>query len=167
MHCSRTSLRRPDKRLVGQVLVAAGDSVILVDADSASDQGVTAGPITRMAVAPNGQFLAGFTAEGKLVVWTADFGKFLSEFATQSDEPPVQLAWCGTDSVVLYWEVSDRVVTPPASFRVWNMGHWCGTPFMLMSSTLLLHFRDIRAFLLCFGISGKYSLSQQFTPVQV
>lgn len=89
-----------------QVLVAVGSTVILADADSATDQGLTVGPISRMAVAPNGQFLAGFTGEGKLVVWTADFGKFLSEFATQSDTPPEQLAWCGTDSVVLYWEVS-------------------------------------------------------------
>ena len=56
-------------------------------------------------MAPNGQFLAAFTDEGKLIVWTVDFGKFLSEFATQSDSPPEQLAWCGTDSVVLFWEV--------------------------------------------------------------
>jgi len=88
-----------------QVLVAARDAVILVDADAANDAGVPKLPIHRLAVAPNGQFVAAFTGEGKLVVWTADFGKFLSEFATQADSPPEQIAWCGTDSVVLYWEV--------------------------------------------------------------
>lgn len=92
-----------------QVLVAAGDSVILVDADAANDAGVPNGPITKLSVAPNGQFVAAFTGEGKLVVWTADFGKFLSEFATQSDTPPEQVAWCGTDSVVLYWEVRGSI----------------------------------------------------------
>ena len=94
-----------------QVLVAHGNTVTLVDADAANDQELSHGPIRRMAVAPNGQFLAAFTGEGKLVVWTADFGKFLSEFATQSDSPPEQLAWCGTDSVVLFWEVSGCI--PP------------------------------------------------------
>ena len=88
-----------------QVLVAHGNTVTLVDADAATDQELQHGPIRRLAVAPNGQFLAAFTDEGKLIVWTADFGKFLSEFATQSDSPPEQLAWCGTDSVVLFWEV--------------------------------------------------------------
>lgn len=88
-----------------QVLVAHGSTVTLVDADAATDQELQHGPIRRLAVAPNGQFLAAFTDEGKLIVWTADFGKFLSEFATQSDSPPEQLAWCGTDSVVLFWEV--------------------------------------------------------------
>ena len=51
----------------------------------------------KVSVSANSQHLA--------QVWTADFGKFLSEFATQSEAPPKQLAWCGTDSVVLYWEV--------------------------------------------------------------
>ena len=88
------------------MLVAHGNTVTLVDAEAANDQELQHGPIRRMAVAPNGQFLAAFTDEGKLIVWTADFGKFLSEFATQSDNPPEQLAWCGTDSVVLFWEVS-------------------------------------------------------------
>ena len=87
------------------MLVAHGSTVTLVDADAANDQELSHGPIRRIAVAPNGQFLAAFTGEGKLIVWTADFGKFLSEFATQSDSPPERLAWCGTDSVALFWEV--------------------------------------------------------------
>ena len=92
--------------------MAARDSVIVVDADAANDAGVPNGPITKLSVAPNGQFVAAFTGEGKLVVWTADFGKFLSEFATQSDTPPEQVAWCGTDSVVLYWEVRRSLGVP-------------------------------------------------------
>lgn len=112
-----------------QVLVAHGNTVTLVDADAANDQELQHGPIRRLAVAPNGQFLAAFTDEGKLIVWTADFGKFLSEFATQSDSPPEQLAWCGTDSVVLFWEVSPLQKFPSWAFsmestRVINADSW-------------------------------------------
>ena len=87
-----------------QVLVAAGDGVLVVDADAAAEAASAVGPIHAMAVAPGGQFVAVFTADGRLVVLTADFAKNLSEFATQSDVPPEQLAWCGADSVVLVWE---------------------------------------------------------------
>ncbi len=107
-----------------QVLVAAGDSVILVDADAANDAGVPNGPITKLSVAPNGQFVAAFTGEGKLVVWTADFGKFLSEFATQSDTPPEQVAWCGTDSVVLYWEVRGSIEPRMHAFCLYCWTEW-------------------------------------------
>ena len=51
-----------------QVLVAVGISAVLVDADSATDQNIAGGPVLRMAVAPNGQFVACFNAEGKLLV---------------------------------------------------------------------------------------------------
>ena len=63
-------------------------------------------------------------------VWTADFGKFLSEFATQSEAPPEQLAWCGTDSVVLYWEVHS------APFLLYLRGH-CRNTTDVLSSCLL------------------------------
>ena len=87
-----------------QVLVASGNGVLVVDADAAAEAAAAVGPIHAMAVAPGGQFVAVFTADGRLVVLTADFAKNLSEFATQSDVPPEQLAWCGADSVVLIWE---------------------------------------------------------------
>jgi vacuolar protein sorting-associated protein 16 len=51
------------------------------------------GPFTKMAVSPNGKFLALFTSEGKLWVVSTDFQKNLSEFATKSGIPPQQLAW--------------------------------------------------------------------------
>ena len=88
-----------------QVLVAAGEGLLVVDADAAHAAAAAVGRIQGMAVAPGGQFVAVFTADGRLVVLTADFANNLSEFATQSDAPPEQLAWCGADSVVLVWEV--------------------------------------------------------------
>lgn len=50
-----------------QVLVAAGDSVWVVDADAAVDQGLTAGPLTRLAASPDGRFVAGFSASGRVL----------------------------------------------------------------------------------------------------
>ena len=48
--------------------MAVGSSVVLVDADSATDQSIAGGPVARMVVAPNGQFVACFSTEGKLLV---------------------------------------------------------------------------------------------------
>lgn len=50
--------------LPAQVLVAAGDSVWVVDADAAVEQGLTAGPVLRLAASPDGRFVAGFSAAG-------------------------------------------------------------------------------------------------------
>ena len=78
----------------------------MVDVDLAHTVAAGNGVVRRLAVAPNGQFVAAFTDDGRLVVWVADFTKNLSEFSTESDSPPDQLAWCGTDSVVMAWPVS-------------------------------------------------------------
>lgn len=43
-------------------------------------------------------------ATGVLCVMTSDFSKNLSSFDTKSKVAPDQLVWCGTDSVLLYWD---------------------------------------------------------------
>ncbi len=88
-----------------QVLLAVGNTVMTVDVDSAEQTATGTGNIQKLSVAPNGQFVAAYTADGRLKVWVADFTKALSEFATQSDKLPEQLEWCGTDSVVMCWQV--------------------------------------------------------------
>ncbi len=88
-----------------QVLLAVGSTVMTVDVDSAEQTATGVGNIQKLSIAPNGQFVAAYTADGRLKVWVADFTKALSEFATQSDKLPEQLEWCGTDSVVLCWQV--------------------------------------------------------------
>ena len=87
------------------MLLAVGTSILTVDIDSTETTAPAAGSILKLAVAPNGQFIAGYTSEGKLKVWVSDFSKVLSEFATERKKTPEQLEWCGTDSVVLLWEV--------------------------------------------------------------
>lgn len=111
-HC--LAVMEPHHTLSGcvEVLVGSGRSIKVVDADSCQDQGVDFGPVLRMAVSPNGQFLAAFTQDGKLLVLSTDFSRNLSEFNTKSDIPPEQVAWCGADAVVMYWEEVLLMVGP-------------------------------------------------------
>ncbi|CAG8500529.1 11622_t:CDS:10 [Diversispora eburnea] len=67
-----------------EVLLATGSTILTVDAKEAQDQLLQQGPFTKMAVSPNGIFLALFTSDGKLWVVSTDFQKNLSEFATKS-----------------------------------------------------------------------------------
>ncbi|KAI8081330.1 Vps16, C-terminal region-domain-containing protein [Halteromyces radiatus] len=99
-----------------EVLIATGTTIIVVDSKEAQDQFLQQGPFTKMTVSPNGKFLALFTAEGKLWVVSTDFEKNLSEYATKSKIPPQQLVWCGTDSVVMYW---DKIVLMIGPFGDW------------------------------------------------
>ena len=62
------------------------------------------GPFTKLAIFPNGKFIACFTQNGHLLVVSSDFGQSLTDFDTKSKMPPTQMIWCGGDAVVLYWE---------------------------------------------------------------
>ncbi|KAK3809948.1 MAG: Vps16, N-terminal region-domain-containing protein [Benniella sp.] len=96
-----------------EVLLAVNSTILVVDGTvEVRDERLQQGPFARMAVSPNGKFLALFTSEGKLWVVSTDFQKSLSEFETKSMIPPLQLAWCGTDSVILYWEKIVLMVGP-------------------------------------------------------
>ncbi|KAF9570847.1 hypothetical protein EC968_001335 [Mortierella alpina] len=99
-----------------EVLLAVNSTIIVVDATEARDELLQQGPFTKMSVSPDGKFLALFTSEGKLWVVSTDFQKNLSEFATRSQVPPRQLVWCGTDSVVLYW---DKIVLMVGPYGDW------------------------------------------------
>ncbi|KAI9106064.1 Vps16, N-terminal region-domain-containing protein [Phlyctochytrium arcticum] len=95
-----------------EVVLAINSTVLVVDSSSAQDQLLTQGPFTSASVSPNGKFLALFTEEGRLWVVSTDFQKNLAEFATNSSTPPLQMTWCGTDSVVLHWPDSVLMVGP-------------------------------------------------------
>ncbi|KAK9815234.1 hypothetical protein WJX72_000416 [[Myrmecia] bisecta] len=104
-----------------EVLLATETSIIVVDADAANEHAVASSPVLRMAVAPDGQFVALFTADGRLLVWVSDLTKNLSEFTTQSEGPPDQLAWCGTDCVVMCWEDFMLMVGPYGDFNDYSI----------------------------------------------
>eukprot|EP01104_Vermistella_antarctica_P013241 TRINITY_DN397_c0_g1_i3.p1 TRINITY_DN397_c0_g1~~TRINITY_DN397_c0_g1_i3.p1 ORF type:complete len:827 (-),score=204.45 TRINITY_DN397_c0_g1_i3:93-2573(-) len=96
-----------------EVLLATKSGTLLViDAVSCQDMLLAKGPYTKLAVSPNGTILAMFSQMGVLEVVHTDFSKRLSEFGTKSTVPPQQMVWCGTDSVVLYWDKIVLLVGP-------------------------------------------------------
>ncbi|KAJ3195190.1 hypothetical protein HK101_000900 [Irineochytrium annulatum] len=95
-----------------EMLVSVGPTILVADASNVQDQFLHQGPFISMCVSPNGKYLALFTAAGRLWVVSTDFQKSLAEFSTNSTSPPLQITWCGTDSVVLVWDETILVVGP-------------------------------------------------------
>jgi hypothetical protein len=62
-------------------------------------------PLTHMAFAPNGRFLACFTTSGVLTVVSTDFDVMVLDFdashsretSSSSSQPPLDMQWCGED----------------------------------------------------------------------
>jgi hypothetical protein len=59
-----------------------------------------------MRFAPNGRFLACFTQDSMLTVISTSFETKVLDFDTSegSSAPPLDMQWCGEDSVVLHWK---------------------------------------------------------------
>lgn len=87
-----------------EVLLAVEKTIYIADSSQCQDQNIENGPFQRVAVSPNSSFLALFTSDGRLWVVSIDFQKTFADFQTNSTEPPLQMAWCGNDSVLLHWE---------------------------------------------------------------
>ncbi|KAF3445002.1 hypothetical protein FNV43_RR14695 [Rhamnella rubrinervis] len=90
-----------------EVLLAVGEAYVLaVEEDGVQQLGleVLRGPLQKMAVSRDGQWLASFTHDGRLLVLTSDLQKVLMEQECESALPPEQLSWCGMDTVLLYWD---------------------------------------------------------------
>ncbi|KAJ9697875.1 hypothetical protein PVL29_007144 [Vitis rotundifolia] len=87
-----------------EVLLWVNDLVLLVKEDGVQQLGVGVGPLQKLVVSQNGKLLASFTHDGRLLVISTDFSKIIFEYSSESALPPDQLAWCGMDSVLLYWD---------------------------------------------------------------
>eukprot|EP00941_MAST-03F_sp_MAST-3F-sp1_P000467 g467.t1 len=101
-----------------EVLLATSDASIVVVCQSGSieDQGLQgklAAPAVDMKVAPNGRFVACFTARGILSVLSSSFKKKVLDFNTKSLKRPEQISWCGEDSVVLHWKELGMLMVGP------------------------------------------------------
>lgn len=96
-----------------EVLLACGQTVYQVDDQAVQDHNLKVGSaIALMALSPDHQFLAVYTEQGKLFVMSSDFSRSLSELDLRNAVPPRQLAWCGVDGVVMYWDGIVLVVGP-------------------------------------------------------
>mmetsp|Transcript_24810 Transcript_24810/g.83390 ORF Transcript_24810/g.83390 Transcript_24810/m.83390 type:complete len:854 (-) Transcript_24810:131-2692(-) len=108
-----------------EVLLATSDKTVLVaDGRGVEDQLLQErlpAAITAMTVAPNGRFLACFTANGTLSVMSTAFTTKVLDFDTSTTAEPLQMTWCGEDSVILHWRHFLLMVGP--------YGHWLKFPY--------------------------------------
>ncbi|XP_015082557.1 protein VACUOLELESS1 [Solanum pennellii] len=95
-----------------EVLMGVADHVLLVEEDGVQEVGLGIGPLQKMVVSRNGKLLASFTHDGRLLVMSTDFSSVIFEYPCESALPPEQLAWCGMDSVLLYWDDMLLMVGP-------------------------------------------------------
>ncbi|KAF9437396.1 hypothetical protein BGZ76_000869 [Entomortierella beljakovae] len=104
-----------------EVLLAVRNTVLVVDKEEVRDELLQQGPFYKMSISPDGKCLALFTSSGNLWIVSTDFRRNLSEFPTESMIPPQQLVWCGSDSVLLYW---DKIVLMIGPFKAWAKYHY-------------------------------------------
>ncbi|XP_051136624.1 protein VACUOLELESS1 [Andrographis paniculata] len=95
-----------------EVLLGVGDHVLLVEEDGVQTLAQGMGPFQKMVVSRKGEFVASFTHDGRLLVLSTDFADVIIEYECESALPPDQLAWCGLDSVLLYWDDMLLMVGP-------------------------------------------------------
>ncbi|KAL9655445.1 hypothetical protein ABK040_016858 [Willaertia magna] len=86
------------------VSVPQHSSIFIVTEKQCLDVALENGPFPKIAPSPSGDAIATFNESGCLWVVKSDFTENHAEFDTQSKNPPSQIAWCGEDSVCLYWE---------------------------------------------------------------
>lgn len=103
-----------------EVLIGTADSsIFVVDINGPDDQRLQdciQAPVISMALAPNGRFLACFTAQGTLSVVSTSFTTKVLDFDTSNPSKPLEMEWCGEDSVLLHWNSFLLMVGP--------YGHW-------------------------------------------
>jgi len=121
---SRTMSRHPEL-----FLSTSDNSVIVVNSASTEITDVDcrariSSPIVEMCFAPNGRFLACFTEQSMLTVISASFETKVLDFDTSegSSSPPLEMKWCGEDSVVLHWKNLGVLMVGP-------YGDWLRFPY--------------------------------------
>lgn len=109
-----------------EVMIGTIDnSVLVIDEHEVEDQLLQdriGAPITKMAVAPNGRFLACYRRDGILTVMSATFTTKVLDFDTKSMTRPMEIAWCGEDAVVLLWRNTGILMVGP-------YGDWLNFPY--------------------------------------
>ncbi|OMO95888.1 hypothetical protein CCACVL1_05201 [Corchorus capsularis] len=98
-----------------EVLVGLADGILIVDEDGVQTvQGeAVQGPVQKMVVSWDGKYLAIFTHDGRILVTDINFNGVLLEYNCESALPPEQLAWCGLDSILLYWDDTPLLMVGP------------------------------------------------------
>ncbi|KAI9678604.1 MAG: hypothetical protein M1817_005661 [Caeruleum heppii] len=95
-----------------EVLVAIDQTIHVVDPTESEDRMLENGPFTHISVSPNGRFVALHTEDGKVWVISSDFQEKLSEYDSKARSLPMDLQWCGNNSVLLAWEDEVHMIGP-------------------------------------------------------
>ncbi|KAI9827821.1 MAG: hypothetical protein M1832_004310 [Thelocarpon impressellum] len=95
-----------------EVLLALDQTIYVVDASESEDRMLQNGPFTHTSVSPNGKFVALHTEDGKVWVISSDFQNKFSEYDSRAKTVPMDVQWCGNNSVVLAWEDEVHMVGP-------------------------------------------------------
>jgi vacuolar protein sorting-associated protein 16 len=130
---ARTLNRHPE------VFLSTGDnSVVVVNTVTGQSTDLNcreriASPIVDMCFAPNGRFLACFTESSMLTVISSSFETKVLDFDTSegSSSPPLEMKWCGEDSVVLHWKNLGVLMVGP-------YGDWLRFPYEGTDNLFLL-----------------------------
>lgn len=90
-------------------------------------------PIVAMTFAPNGRFLACFTQSSILTVISTSFETKVLDFDTSegSSAPPLDMKWCGEDSVVLHWKNLGVLMVGP-------YGDWLRFPYGVVDNLFII-----------------------------
>jgi vacuolar protein sorting-associated protein 16 len=130
---ARTLNRHPEV-----FLSTSDNSVIVVNAATTDYMDVNcrariSSPIVDMSFAPNGRFLACFTEASMLTVISTSFETKVLDFDTSegSNSPPLEMKWCGEDSVVLHWKNLGVLMVGP-------YGDWLRFPYEGTENVFLL-----------------------------
>ncbi|KAJ1830800.1 Vacuolar protein [Coemansia sp. RSA 2711] len=95
-----------------EVLVAAGATVLSVDAAGVQDMLLDQGPYARISVSPNGRLVAlSSQLQGRIQVVSMDFQRSFSECAAPAGALG-DVAWCGSDAAVLSFGSEALLVGP-------------------------------------------------------
>ncbi|CAD7696036.1 unnamed protein product [Ostreobium quekettii] len=110
-----------------EVILGCADGIVVADAQQAispdrmlpDDQ--TLGAVSIIAISPNGEFVALFVESGALIVMLQDFTTtLLPNFTPPIDGQPLQMAWCGNDAIVLYYDGVLMLVSSTGDWVTFN-----------------------------------------------
>ena len=120
--------------LLELVLGTPDNSAVVVDENEVEDQGLQdriSAPIVKIAVQPNGRYLACYRKDGVLTVLSSNFATKVLDFNTKSISRPLDMCWCGEDAVVLLWRNTGVVMVGP-------FGDWLNFPYSGGGGVLLV-----------------------------
>ncbi|GAX81388.1 hypothetical protein CEUSTIGMA_g8819.t1 [Chlamydomonas eustigma] len=77
--------------------------------------------VLHLAVSPDGAFIAAYTRDARIHVFSSDLTKHLSEFDTKAEGRPLRLQWCGSDGVAVQWPELLLLVGPFGDHASWPL----------------------------------------------